>query len=66
MISCHVSEKWKIGPVMPQIIMTLTAAIKAQGDPTIADVLWANLRNRLCIPHLIASFHTNAMKAAAV
>jgi len=31
--NCHVSEKLKIGPVMPQIRITKKAIIKAQGVP---------------------------------
>ena len=31
--SCHVSEKLKIGPVMPHTTITTNASIKARGFP---------------------------------
>jgi len=37
MTSCHVSEKWKIGPVMSQATMTKKARRNAAVDPVARD-----------------------------
>jgi hypothetical protein len=46
MISCQVSEKWNIGPLIAHPTMTITAMINAHDEPTICDVFDENFRNR--------------------
>ena len=36
--SCHVSEKWKTGPVTPQTTMIKTAKMNARGWPAALDI----------------------------
>lgn len=45
MISCHVSEKRKIGPVTAQARITEVATMNAQTDPTRSDTVFANFLN---------------------
>jgi hypothetical protein len=48
MMSCHVSEYAKIGPVAAQITMTATAAAKTAGLPAADDMAlapWLNARD---------------------
>ena len=50
MTNCHVSEKWKIGPVVAQMMIIDRASKKAQGEPTADEVLLANLRKNSFTP----------------
>src|SRR5262244_103325 len=45
MINCHVSEKWKAGPVTSQITITRTAPQKAHALPSKMDERCAKDRN---------------------
>jgi hypothetical protein len=45
MMSCHVSEKWKIGPVTPHTTMTPSASRKAHEEPIISEVRCEKRRN---------------------
>jgi hypothetical protein len=51
--NCHVSEKPKIGPLIAQTAIITTAVMKAQGEPTISEVLFANQRNILFMARLL-------------
>ena len=44
MTSCHVSENPKMGPEKAHSTIAKKASIKAQGEPTIDEVLLENLR----------------------
>ena len=50
MISCQVSEKWKIGPVIAQVIMTNNEMMKAVEVPTalvMPEEIFSNLTLKL-------------------
>jgi hypothetical protein len=47
MISCHVSENPKIGPVTAQITITSTASMNVVARPAASDVLLAASPNNL-------------------
>src|SRR5579872_1646067 len=49
MTSCHVSEKWKAGPMAAQTMMARTPIRNDAGDPTISAVRWANERKNVRI-----------------
>jgi len=50
MTSCHVVEKRRAGPRIAQTAIVATAAANAHGDPTAADVRWANRWKMACKP----------------
>src|SRR3954465_13226792 len=57
MISCHVSENPKIGPVTAQIMITSTASMNVVARPAARDVLLAASPNNLAsLPGALGSW----------
>src|SRR6187200_2067787 len=63
MTSCHVSLKWKIGPVMAHTITTRTASTSAHGVPTACVTRSDAARNRSDIEGRSSSRCLLAMRA---